>query len=308
MRDFKFTEQERPTMANFNARFDAIAALANGLGNEYVWAKTKEDAVYNIVEDTEKSLVWLVKDASTATIDNSWNDYSALTYGKNISVNENGEFVLGDIFVPTKAPVNTTESKNYWASLYPFYVQATVANGIAIPNQWVKIVSRNTSTSYDNGLPFNAYILSIPEPEIVTTNCGYVNSPDPSAYPPAEPDGYTYNAFGQLGAKVQIATGSYTGTGTYGDSNPNSLTFDFDPKVVAIISGNTRYVRGFMFLPGYGFMSNNSSSGSTAISMYNLYVWAPQNVGTNTVSWHNASSAAHQLNVSGEPYNYIAIG
>ena len=32
--------------------------------------------------------------------------------------------------------------------------------------------------------------------------------------------------------QVRIATGSYVGTGTYGASNPCSLTFAFSPKVV----------------------------------------------------------------------------
>lgn len=39
MRDFKFIESERPTMVNFNQRFQSIADLANGLGNEYVWLR-----------------------------------------------------------------------------------------------------------------------------------------------------------------------------------------------------------------------------------------------------------------------------
>ena len=50
-------------------------------------------------------------------------------------------------------------------------------------------------------------------------------------------DGYTYTALGQLGNKAQIATGSYTGTGTYGSSNPTSLTFDFEPQIIFIANG-----------------------------------------------------------------------
>lgn len=39
MRNYAFTPDERPTMANFNQRFQSIADLANGLGNEYVWLR-----------------------------------------------------------------------------------------------------------------------------------------------------------------------------------------------------------------------------------------------------------------------------
>lgn len=35
-----------------------------------------------------------------------------------------------------------------------------------------------------------------------------------------------------LNGKARIQTGSYAGTGTYGASNPCSLTFDFEPQVV----------------------------------------------------------------------------
>ncbi len=41
-------------------------------------------------------------------------------------------------------------------------------------------------------------------------------------------------ALKQAGA-VQIATGSYVGTGTYGADHPCSLTFDFSPQIVGII-------------------------------------------------------------------------
>ena len=36
----------------------------------------------------------------------------------------------------------------------------------------------------------------------------------------------------QLGTKARIQTGSYVGTGTYGASNPCSLTFDSTPKIL----------------------------------------------------------------------------
>lgn len=37
-----------------------------------------------------------------------------------------------------------------------------------------------------------------------------------------------------LSAAPKIAVGSYVGTGTYGSSNPNTLTFGFKPKIVLI--------------------------------------------------------------------------
>ena len=47
------------------------------------------------------------------------------------------------------------------------------------------------------------------------------------------------NAQSSADKKAKIQTGSYIGTGTYGASNPCSLTFDFVPKIVYIYSIQT---------------------------------------------------------------------
>ena len=70
------------------------------------------------------------------------------------------------------------------------------------------------------------------------------------------------NAFSTLASMVnsraKIATGSYVGTGTYGASNPCSLTFDFSPnlillfpKVVISVGGGSVHYWGFTDYDGY---------------------------------------------------------
>ena len=70
------------------------------------------------------------------------------------------------------------------------------------------------------------------------------------------------NAFSTLASMVnsraKIATGSYVGTGTYGASNPCSLTFDFSPnlilffpKVVISVGGGSVDYWGFTNYDGY---------------------------------------------------------
>ena len=46
--------------------------------------------------------------------------------------------------------------------------------------------------------------------------------------------------------QVRIATGSYEGTGTYGASNPCSLTFDFAPKLLIVAIEDQGYLRGMI--------------------------------------------------------------
>lgn len=183
MRDFKFTESDRPTMANFNQRFQSIADLANGLGNEYVWL-------------------------------------------------------------------------------------------------------RNDGT--------------------------YVNSPDPNAYPPAVSDGYTYTAFGQFGSKVRIETGSYVGTGTYGSSNPNSLTFDFAPKALIFLAAyNEKQGRLMGISSDSNYLSRVPCDALT--KTYNAYgsngyqYWKKSADG-KTISWYSDNGYGYQHNSSNHTYYCLAIG
>ena len=103
-------------------------------------------------------------------------------------------------------------------------------------------------------------------------------------------------------AKIEV--GSYVGTGTYGSSNPNSLTFGFEPKMVAIFSpannGNYAYklfmlrnVLGASVLAGDG---NNNGV---------IVTWSEKRV---TWYLYESKTVSYQMNGSGVIYNYIAIG
>lgn len=108
--------------------------------------------------------------------------------------------------------------------------------------------------------------------------------------------------------KARIATGSYIGTGTYGNSHPNSLTFEFEPKLV-IISGEYLTI-------GYG-STITQPEWKLWIGQPNAYVGYNNGnvkdtykVEGNKFSWYNSDygSASMQLNYSGATYYYIAIG
>ena len=117
---------------------------------------------------------------------------------------------------------------------------------------------------------------------------------------------------------AKIQTGSYTGTGTYGSSNPNSLTFSFSPDIVGI-SSNLYIGSGFYF-----FIKNQNTA-------YNDMNTTMLELSSNTVSYSNNgiswySSTGRQYNIYGEtperirdakyqfnaisslPYYYVAIG
>lgn len=88
----------------------------------------------------------------------------------------------------------------------------------------------------------------------------------------------------QTSGFVVIAVGEYIGTGTYGQSNPNTLTFDSAPSMVLVYGDNETLI---------------VSSPNTAGTAY---------IQGNQAKWYSTTSAEGQMNSSGITYNYIAVG
>ena len=82
-----------------------------------------------------------------------------------------------------------------------------------------------------------------------------------------------------------MATGSYTGTGTFGQDNPNELSFTFDPEIV-IVSGASGSIT----------ISNKEPSGGQSDGY----------IQNQKATWYS-TSAAKQLNVQREQYSYWAV-
>ena len=111
-----------------------------------------------------------------------------------------------------------------------------------------------------------------------------------------------------LAAGPKIATGSYVGTGTYGADHPNTLTFEFEPKMV-VISGqvpnstSSNHLGYVIFVPGMTKYAPFTSEG--------YYQEGTVSFDGDSVSWWALVAnnvAGFQLNVSGRTYNYLAIG
>lgn len=113
----------------------------------------------------------------------------------------------------------------------------------------------------------------------------------------AIPAGTTIEYLGKLGDKARVQVVSYVGTGTYGESNPNSLTFDFVPKIVVIQSPdeNTN-LESCIALNGSKSVVTHPGRGYGSEFSWNK----------KTVSWY--SPDGYQLNDSGQKYYAIAIG
>ena len=99
--------------------------------------------------------------------------------------------------------------------------------------------------------------------------------------------------------QVRIATGSYVGTGTYGASNPCSLTFPFVPRLLIISEGPIS--AGFLSVGGHMiWKGEQADSWSLTIRLTD-----------KTLSWYTNEvglDAEGQLNESGVTYRYFSLG
>lgn len=118
---------------------------------------------------------------------------------------------------------------------------------------------------------------------------------------------------------VKIATGSYVGTGTYGASNPCSITADFPIKILIVLgylfsSTERQYVSGFSWLTPIMIAENLSNefdgSGITvdARSIPSNLSYGMKSADGKTFSWYNPTSAYYQANDTGTTFDYLIIG
>lgn len=118
---------------------------------------------------------------------------------------------------------------------------------------------------------------------------------------------------------VRVATGSYTGSGTYGASNQNTIDVGFEPKVVFILT--TQYASNQLLADGFGFFINPRPYGFANFSgNYGMtpgqggvksteYQAAPYVTWNSTgLSWYVTNDSLYQLNSKSAVYHYIAFG
>ena len=100
---------------------------------------------------------------------------------------------------------------------------------------------------------------------------------------------------------LKIETGSYTGTGTYGEENPNRLTFSFKPKLVVLVKDHDGADGGLVFIQGQSRYANWGSDSSTGSNYSGYITWSE-----NAVSWWEFDKY-DQFNAE-YTYRYAAIG
>lgn len=127
----------------------------------------------------------------------------------------------------------------------------------------------------------------------------------------AIPAGTTIEYLGKLGDKARVQVVSYVGTGTYGESNPNSLTFGFVAKFIMQL-GTSSGKEGIYFASESGvvaipnFLDNDYRSRCGFGDL--AYSYCKKSVDGKTITWYSTRDQYKQENSAGVTYYYVAIG
>ena len=228
-----------------------------------------------------------------------------VTYGTQLRVNANGLLELAD-------PVTTNFSASNSANMSVLVGKYVLLGGTEA--WYIPVGAKPVSTTYSG-----KYYTSMNQYQVVMVDevdraWDYLSSEKEDAYPKdAAQDGYEYRYIGvpltNKVATAKIYTGNYKGTGDYGSSKSNQLSFPFSPELVivrhrltsAISSTATEYM--MIALRGEGFAVTARSHSGTSYFYSAKLTW-----GEKSLSWSNETSALYQLNAKGTPYHYVAIG
>ena len=241
-----------------------------------------------------------------------------------------GDFILGqanasDAYLfykassPTVSDDGTIEfDKNHYIQIG--YAENWTASTLqaAIRGQFLQ--RGNYMNSPSNYVP--AGTIYIPNDAVVTrSNDNYIISKyQPVTGYAAIPAGTTIEYLGKLGDKARVQVLSYVGTGTYGSSNPCSLTFDFAPKVVRLLGeissgGNFTVCSIYPMNANYGVYSAILFT-KALTTTYKARLGFSENNYTNsyckisqdgkTITWYNTGN--DQINTAGYTYYFLALG
>ena len=113
---------------------------------------------------------------------------------------------------------------------------------------------------------------------------------------------------------TKIQTGSYIGTGTYGENNPNTLTFNFAPKLLWFVAYYKSPENQVGQFGGYNILSSDALTTSmnkykfTGSNSHADYSYASKSSDGKTFSWYNTAGYDQQFNTQGRKYYWLILG
>ena len=285
---------------------DVLAEL--GKYKQYWWRR--RDLGHYVLQETSIS--------APRTIYMSYSSVVTYTYGSSVTINQ----ADGTVTIDNPQTLTTQRAPN--ASVFDPLIGSYYMcdKNMRHPNTDADVMFANTLYFIPNGATISNngedYYLATAAMKISTEKTApgdweYLQSSTRSAYPDSGTSGgYEYEYLGipfdNAVTASKIATGSYVGTGTYGINNPNSLTFEFEPKIVLIKpSTNGTLSKYWMcFTNGLGTSGGGLVWGS---EIYTLGYKVSYSFYGNTVQWYTTDArSTPQANDAATTYGYIAIG
>lgn len=242
--------------------------------------------------EPEKPAHYTLDEAETVDVLSSSADYTATLYScdlDSVLVNNDGSISTTNFSV-NRSGSNIFNSPGSWVPFSPtkaYYIKSGSNN--VVFTDTIFTVSEETTLTYSGG----KYVLQ---------GCRKLIG---HAKIEAIPANTAITYMGQLGGGARIEVGSYVGTGTYGESNPCSITLSKDSAIVFILRNGV--FAGVLSkcasdAGGYSVTGTSSGSGYSYYSFLSLYVSASG----NTISWYH-KSGTEQLNAIGENYTWVAL-
>lgn len=270
--------------APWSSVLDAVSDINNQLNTKtetnYKWSKAENQEYRTNGNDTYVILDNVTSATKTRTV------YYADAYAYDRAT---GRFTLVS---PRSIEVSYNNRDSAFGLLRLKYIAAT-----ADPVSGVTYVSAASTLS---ALTSGAYhYLQIHAADHIGSRLvtlGYVYAAGRGAYPDdGWQGGYYYSFAGEFhgGMIPRLVTGSYVGTGTFGEAAPNTLELGFAPKCVIVIQSSS-----------YGFSASNTGFVWVGQEDGNIK-WRP---GETSLSWYSKLDAKYQHNVSAVRYYYTAIG
>lgn len=127
----------------------------------------------------------------------------------------------------------------------------------------------------------------------------------------AIPAGTTIEYLGRLGDKARVQVVSYVGTGTYGSSNPNSLTFGNLPEAIIFLgmvdSSESVYSRFYTQDETRVLYPKIIRNGRSDVYGYGFGYSIYGKRDGNTISWYSSKNSDCQANIHGYTYYYLVL-
>lgn len=240
-------------------------------------------------------------------------NYGTVTYSNAIEIDQQ----TGKISLVNPSTVyvsNNRAAESVLSGKYCYRLKGSTGENFS---EVLFIPTSGVSWTYNTGSP--RFVRPSPcfvvtSKQVISEEKEYLSSYDENAYPKGGiSGGYEWGYFGfpfdNAKFAPKIATGSYTGTGTYGASNPNSLTFDFEPRLwgiyaIVYLSTHLVYAAAVTLLP---WRERGSCSMGYPFSTTKVFANTVSYEG-NTVRWFSTVGHEEQFNHSNMEYYYIAIG